>query len=488
LIIDDSYTNDLSGLKVALHYLSSFRYGKGKIAILSDVALVKNLNPVYEAIAESLVQYGVSRLLTVGKDFRMYFQPPEEVEWISFDDKEGLISYLRKSSPKDQVLLVKGSRRYQLEQVSDVLVESLHPTRLEINLENVLSNLRGFRSKLVHERIKLMAMLKASAYGAGAIELAKLLEFQGVNYFAVAYPEEGVELRKAGVTTPIMVMNTRPEQYALLIEYNLEPEIFSFQSLQSFNAFCKNNDYSCGIHINLDVGMHRLGFLPEDIPNLGVLLKQSMRHLNVKSIYAHMVASGNPQHDEFTKKQILTFKDCSDLLKTQISSQPLLHMVNTEGILRFPEAHFDMVRLGIGLYGIGSDKFLKPAVRLISTISQIKWLDEDQTVGYNRSGSLKRKSRIGIIAMGYADGLSRSLGNGKGAVYIGDQRVPFVGDICMDMSMVDLTDVEGVLEGDEVELFGDSHSIENFAKELRTIPYDVLSSLNRRVQRSFYFD
>lgn len=488
LIIDDTYNNDLSGLKVALHYLNSFQYGKGKIAILSDLAQVKNLKEVYAAVAESLVQYGVSALLSVGNDFRLHFSAPKEMEWVSFENTQGLITYLKDYSPKDKVILVKGSRRYQLENVSDVLAESLHPTRLEINLERVLNNLRGFRSRLVQPTIKMMVMLKASAYGTGAAELAKLLEFQGVDYFAVAYPEEGVELRESGVTTPIMVMNTRPEQYELLIQYQLEPEIFSFLSLNAFYNFCKKSDLKSGIHINLDVGMHRLGFLPDDIPELGDFLKKANGVLEVKSIYAHMVASGNPVHDDFTRTQILSFKDCSDALITFLSTRPLLHMVNTEGILRFPEAHFDMVRLGIGLYGIGSANFLKPAVRLISTISQIKWLEADQTVGYNRAGQLTRKSKIGILAMGYADGLSRNLGNRKGGAYIRGKYAPFIGDICMDMSMIDLTDVDDVLEGDEVEIFGETQNIENFAKEQKTIPYDVLSSLNRRVQRNFYFD
>jgi alanine racemase len=281
IIIDDTYNNDLSGLKVAMAYLSSFIYGKGKMAILSDVAQVKDLSMVYGAIAESLEQYGITKLITLGKDFKNYFSAPKQVEWVSFTDKKELLAYVREFSPVNHLVLVKGSRKYQFEEVSDSLVESLHPTRLEINLEYILHNLRGIRSVLKHPRVKIMVMLKASAYGAGAIELAKLLEFQGVDYFAVAYPEEGIELRKAGVSTPIMVMNTRPEQYPLLIEFNLEPEIFSFLSLNEFHAFCKTNGFTAGIHVNLDMGMHRLGFLPEDIPLLGDFLQQARNVLDV---------------------------------------------------------------------------------------------------------------------------------------------------------------------------------------------------------------
>jgi alanine racemase len=485
LLIDDSYNNDLSGLEVALQYQSSFQIGKDKWAILTDLAQVKEKEQVYVQIARWMKAYGIVNLYAIGKDFPDYYPLSDQMQAQFFPSIDALLEKLKQSPPQDKLLLIKGSRSVGLERVVKQLADSLHPTRLEINMEHLLHNYKHYRAH-TPSGTKLMVMLKASAYGTGAVEIGKLLEMEGAEYFAVAYADEGVELRKAGIQIPIMVMNTMSDQYELLSEYRLEPEIYSFSSLQSYITYCEASNLFGKIHLNIDVGMNRLGFQPEDLAELAVILKQQKKII-IQSIYAHLVASNNPSFDDFTRQQIQEFNTAFDFLVHQLGYTPLKHLANSEGINRFPEAHFSMVRLGIGLYGIGSQPQLLQVARLVSTISQIKKVKKGESVGYNRSGIVKEDGRIGVIAMGYADGLNIALGKGRGGVWIKGHFAPFIGDICMDMSMIDLSGIEDAREGEEVELFGYKKTLQSFAASLHTIPYVILTSLNKRVQRSFFF-
>ena len=337
-----------------------------------------------------------------------------------------------------------------------------------------------------------MAMVKAFSYGNGSFEIANILQFHHIDYLTVAYADEGVELRKAGVSVPIMVMNPDEQSFDAIIKHNLEPEIYSFRILNLLEKEIKKNiipnNKPVKIHIKLDTGMHRLGFEKDNLKEL-ITRVTNNKHIFVESLFSHLAASEDPAEDDFTKQQIECFTKMSNQIKSHINHPILLHILNSAGISRFPEAQFDMVRLGISLYGINANKSdhksLQNVSTLKSTVSQIKNIPANDTIGYNRSWKAQNDMTIAIIPIGYADGLSRKLGNGKGNLLVNGKLVHIVGNVCMDMCMTDITGIK-VKEGDEVIFFGKDYPITKVADALETIPYEVLTSISRRVKRVYY--
>jgi len=363
--------------------------------------------------------------------------------------------------------------------------EKSNQTVLEVHLDAVIHNLNYFRSKL-KPTTKTMCMIKAFGYGVGSYELARTLYGQGVDYVGVALVDEGVELRQEGITMPILILN--PEEHGLndMFDYDLEPEVYNQKILDAIIQEAERrgiSDYP--VHIKLDTGMHRMGFDVNDIP---MLAKKLNAHtcIKVKSVFSHLAGSDSSLLDDYTKQQIALFTTCSNQLEQLLGYSFLRHLCNSAGIERFPEAHFDMVRLGIGLYGISAldNKFLEPMATLKTRILQIRELRKGETVGYSRKGVLTRDSRIACLPIGYADGLNRLLSNGKGKVFINGEICPIIGNICMDISMIDITDVPAK-EGDEVIIFGKEITISDLAHQLETIPYEILTSIAHRVKRVY---
>lgn len=336
-------------------------------------------------------------------------------------------------------------------------------------------------------------MVKAFAYGGGSFEIANTLQFHRVDYLAVAYTDEGVELRKAGIHLPIMVMNPEEQSFDTMIEYNLEPEIYSHRTLELFNESCQRKminakQNSFAIHIKFDTGMHRLGFEEQDLETLINTLKKN-KHLKIASLFSHLAGSDEAVHDDFTKQQIEKFTDMSNAVKAHFNYNIMRHILNSAGMVRFADAQFEMVRLGIGLHGIGTTaiekKNLQQASTLKTNVSQIKHVKKGETIGYSRRGVAQSNLTIATVAIGYADGLSRRLGNGAGQMFVHNQAAPIIGNVCMDMTMIDVTGI-ACSEGDEVIVFSPLHGIENIAKQTGTIPYEVLTSISQRVKRVYF--
>lgn len=359
------------------------------------------------------------------------------------------------------------------------------PTVLEIDSKAIQYNLKYFKSKL-YPQTKLLVVIKAFAYGSDSVILAKILEKEKVDYLAVAYTYEGIDLRKAGITLPILVLHPQTENFEKIIDYDLEPNLYNFQTFLAFKKLAENQNLKkYPVHIKINSGMNRLGFKKYDIDKLKHIL-QEKDHLNIRSIYSHFAASEDPLEKEFTQQQISDFKKMSDVLMSELSYKPMRHISNTSGIINYPEAQFDMVRLGIGIYGFGNDEFetkkLKNICNLKTKISQIIFIEKGETVSYNRKFNAKKSSKIAILPIGYADGINRALSNGKGFVIINNQKAPVAGTICMDIIMVDITNID-CKEGDEVILFDHQDHILDFAKNTNTIPYEILTSISQRVRR-----
>ena len=385
--------------------------------------------------------------------------------------------------------MVKGARTFAFEKIINRLVQKVHGTVFEVNLDALTHNLNFYRSK-AGANTKIMAMVKAFAYGNGSAEVASLLQYHRVDYLGVAYTDEGVVLRQNGIKLPIMVLNPQPETYSKIIDFDLEPEIYSFKTLQSFLSFLEGIHHTSPkkIHLKLDTGMHRLGFIENDIDELISILKQH-KNLEIASIFSHLVGADESEHNEFSKTQISRFEQMSAKISEQLGTNPLRHICNSAGILRFPDAHYDMVRLGIGLYGVEVSNIEPNALQTVgtlkTTISQIKHLKAGETVGYSRKGIVEHDAQIATIAIGYADGFDRGFSKGVGKVWVNGTLCPIIGNICMDMTMVDVTNAI-CEEGDEVIIFGKELAIKELAKSINTIPYELLTGVSERVKRVFY--
>jgi alanine racemase len=400
---------------------------------------------------------------------------------------------------------LKGARLFEFEKISQVLQQKAHETVLEINLDALIHNLNHYRS-LLGPGTKTMAMVKAFSYGSGSYEIANVLQFHRVDYLTVAYADEGVELRKAGIHLPIMVMSPEEESLDTILKYNLEPEIYNFRILDLLEEAMIRNQTSIqeevSIHIKFDTGMHRLGFIADELDSLIYRLKKNPG-LHVQSVFSHLAAAEDPGEDDFTRKQIGLFETMSRQLLTNFDYPILRHILNSAGTWRFREAQFDMVRLGIGLYGIGSNPDEQSQLRnvsiLKSVITQIKNIPAGDTIGYNRKGKAIDDKVIAIVPIGYADGLNRRLGNGTGKIYINGKSAPIIGNICMDLTMIDITEIQpsclagrqaasGIREGAEAIIFGDQHPVSELAQAIGAIPYEVLTGISRRVKRIYYYE
>jgi len=492
-ILNDSYSNDVHSLQLALTYATQQAGALPITLILSDVAQFNQDAVQYDQLLQQLAVFPIKKLIAIGPHLAKALQKHKGlhnkgVHVISFDTTQQFIHQMDIYSFKEEFILIKGARVFELEKINELLQLQVHKTMAEINLTTLVDNYKKIKT-VVGPKVKMMAMVKAFGYGSGSVEVARILQFHHVDYLSVAYADEGVALRQAGIHLPIMVMNVDETTFDTLVKYHMEPEIFSFTLYQQFNEYIKNQAISnFPIHIKLNTGMNRLGFDMDTIENLCDLLKSNSQ-LKVQTIFSHLSASGNKSLENFTHQQLNLFNTAAAKIETVLGYATLKHIANSDAILLDPIFHLDMVRLGIGLYGTSQGPIdLAPVVQLTTTISQIRHLKKGDTVGYNRAGVLLRDSIIATVRLGYADGYSRHLGLGKGAMWLNGLLAPIVGDICMDMTMIDITDIPSVSEGDSVQVFGKNLAITQVAKWAGTIPYEILTSIGQRVKRIYISD
>ncbi|MCF6241472.1 MAG: bifunctional UDP-N-acetylmuramoyl-tripeptide:D-alanyl-D-alanine ligase/alanine racemase [Bacteroidales bacterium] len=484
-VINDTYNSDLNSIQIALDVLNRQNQHKNKSLIISDVLqTAQNEKELYEQLAEMINKAPLDELILVGEKlfkYRNFFKGKIQ----NYIHTEELLHSKQLKKFQNQAILLKAARKFRFDRINEVLQQKQHRTVLEINMENMQHNLNYYRS-LLKKETQIMIMVKAFSYGSGSYEIASWLAHQKVDYLGVAYVDEGIALRTAGISLPIMVMNPNLESFPQLIEYKLEPEIYNFTSLNKFEQTAQKysvNPYP--VHIKIDTGMHRLGFDLSETDQLIEKLKHC-KSVQIKSVFSHLVASDEAIHDKFTLKQIKEFKQACKKIQEVIPYKFSRHILNSSGIERFPEAQFEMVRLGIGLYGISpnNQSKLKNVSTLKTHISQIKKVKAGETVGYSRAARLKNDTRIAILPIGYADGLNRKLSNGVGKVFINGDFAPFIGNICMDMSMIELNNILAN-EDDEVIIFGEQLPVNQLAKLIGTIPYEVFTSISSRVKRVY---
>jgi len=489
LIINDSYNSDLNSLGIALDFLNqqSSANNLSKTLILSDILQTGlSSEELYKTVAELVANKNIQRIVGIGNEITKHAEKFQITEKVFFDDTDDFLKSPLIRDFQQEIILLKGSRKYHFEDISEKLELITHETTLEVNLNALVDNLNYFRSKLRPET-KMMCMVKAFAYGSGAVEVARTLQHHRCDYLAVAVADEGAELRREGIRIPIVVMNPEKGSFAMIFDNKLEPEIYSFRLLDAFIAAAEKlgiTDYP--IHIKIDSGMHRLGFEPQDMEQLLERLS-NQNQVKVRSAFSHLSGSDEAKFDSFTQLQIRTFTACADQFSATFPHYIMRHILNSAGIERFPEFQFDMVRLGIGHYGISSlpEINLKQVCALKTVILQIKTVNAGETVGYSRKGIVTDDKQIAIIPIGYADGFDRKLGNGVGEVLINGQRAKVIGNVCMDLIMIDVTNIPAN-EGDSVEIFGDNLTISEVAGWLKTIPYEILTSVSRRVKRVYF--
>ncbi|MSP07900.1 MAG: bifunctional UDP-N-acetylmuramoyl-tripeptide:D-alanyl-D-alanine ligase/alanine racemase [Chitinophagaceae bacterium] len=486
-LIDDSYSSDFQSLKIALDFLEIQTEYKKKTVILSDIFQSGLTNEVlYSKVSKLILSNKINKVICIGETISEY--KPKFKNCTAFKNTEAFISEFDSLNFGNETILIKGARVFEFEKIVALLEEKTHETVLEINLNAISHNLNFYKSKL-NPPTKIMVMVKAFGYGNGGFEIAKLLEHHNVDYLGVAFADEGIALKNSGIKMPIMVLNPEPSSFYAIIQHQLEPEIYSLKGLNSFLQLAKHKKLNAfPIHIKLDTGMHRLGFEEENIDDLISVLKEN-KSVKVKSILSHMATSDSLEHRDFALLQIALFEKLSSKIISDLQINPIRHILNTSGISNFSQAQYDMVRLGIGLYGVSNDeneqRFLENVGTLKSIISQIRTIEKGESVGYGRRFLAQKTSKIATIPIGYADGISRHWGNGLGFVTINNQKATIIGSICMDMLMVDITELK-CQEGDEVVLFGANPPVSFIAEKLETIPYEILTSISQRVKRVFY--
>ena len=493
-IINDSYSADINALSIALDFLQQQAKGQKKTVILSDfVENIQNDETFYTRIAGLLQRHEVNRFLGIGEKMQslmpeIFSKKDYGIENDFYLDTEDFLRRFQSSQFKDEVILVKGARVFEFENIVALLEQKVHQTILEINLDAIAYNFKAFQ-QLLKPETKIMVMVKAFAYGSGGAEVAGLLQYHKADYLGVAYADEGVDLRKAGITIPIMVLNAEEIAFDAITEHNLEPDIFSFELLEAFLQHLKDAGIkNYPVHIEVETGMNRLGFATTEIAKLGRILKNN-EYIRVVSAFSHLVASEDETEDRFSLHQHELLNNAADELQHIIGYNFLRHIANSSGIARLPQLQMDMVRLGIGLYGVGatgSNLSLQPALSLKSTIAQIKHIKKGETVSYNRKGIAREDSIIGTVRIGYADGYSRRLGNGVGKMLVKGQLAPVIGTVCMDMAMIDITHIPDAREGDEVIVFGAQPTIEEIAQSIGTIPYEIMTGISQRVKRVYW--
>lgn len=494
-IINDSYSADISSLEIALNFLAQQAGSNKKTVILSDFLQSSIADELlYRQVMESLVKHKVNRLIGIGEKVTkqlndQFSRGHNDIDIILFRTTDDFIHQFRSSQFKEEVVLVKGARVFAFEKIVQLLEQKVHQTVLEINLSAIVHNLKEYQRRL-KPSTKIMAMVKAFAYGSGGAEIAGILQYHKVDYLGVAYADEGVELRKAGITLPIMVMNPEENAFDAIVEYNLQPEIYSFELLQSFDYFLQQQGLQqYPVHLEIETGMNRLGFAPGDIGKLADYLL-SCPSFRVETVFSHLAASEEKANDDFTLTQYSVFNGATSALEKKLGYSFIKHIANSAAAVRHPGLQLDMVRLGIGLYGVDSAVSgllnLQTVATLKSTIAQLKHLKKGDTVSYNRKGRVEREALIATIRMGYADGFPRRLGNGIGKVLVRGKLVPVIGTVCMDMFMADVTDVPGVKEGDDVLIFGESLPVQSVAQWAETIPYEIMTGISQRVKRVYF--
>lgn len=488
LIINDSYNSDINSIRIALDFQQQRKMDRPlkKTVIFSDI-LQTGISPrsLYKKVAGMVEQSGINKIIGIGKYITAnadLFSIAEKSFYPSTDE------FLESGEWKNfhqELILLKGARKFHFEKINALIEERIHETVLEVDLDAVVHNFNFYKSKL-QPGVKLVCMVKANGYGAGAVEIAKTLQYHRCDYLAVAVAEEGIQLRTEGISLPVIVLNPEMNGFEELYMNDLEPEIYNFRILEAFiKEAARRGITDYPVHLKIDSGMHRLGFLPEQIPELVDILK-AQKGLKVRSVFSHLSASESWLFDDFTYQQMERFNRAAGEIEAALHYKLYRHILNSAGVERFPETDWDMARLGIGLYGISPSGLsgLKNVCTLKTTILQIKQISSNETIGYGRKEKLEREARIATIRFGYADGLDRQFGNRKGKVLINGQLAPIVGNICMDLTMVDVTDITAC-EGDTVILFGEGLSVIELSDSIGTIPYEILTSISPRVKRIY---
>ena len=493
-IINDTYTNDLDSLEVALQHLVRHNNVGKKIIILSDLLQLNTANEeqVYELIASKIIAVNPELFIGIGSAIKRLEEKLAQVgiQTLFFDSKSSFKQQIDLQLFEQASILIKGARKYAFEDLVDFIAEKQHRTYLEINLNAIRENLSFFRS-LVGKQCKTLTMVKAEAYGGGDHEIAKLLEQERVDYLGVAYVDEGIKLRKAGIQTPILVLNVSAHEFDRCIQYRLEPEIHAIEQLKALAQAAKSVIHPVYFHLKIETGMNRLGFRTDELEMVLEFYKNTEK-LKLKSAFSHLASSESDQELSFTQSQFDNFKKAIAILEANLGDTFEQHILNTAGISKYPDMHLDMVRLGIGLFGVGNNpdiqNQLKLAFRLKATVTAVSKVKANETIGYGRMGTTKQDSYIATISIGYADGLLRKAGNNKFSVQINGQYYPIIGNVCMDMCMVDLGSTTLVQAGDEVIIFDDNKSLNALSDALDTIPYEVLTNISQRVRRKYIQD
>jgi alanine racemase len=488
-IIDDSYSADISSLAIALDFLRLQNQHVIKTLILSDLYETgKADQELYTEIAALLKQKQVTRLIGIGTHITE-FSDLFDLDKAFYNSTQDFVQNFPAIHFGNETILVKGARRFEFERISKLLTQKVHDTVMEIDLNALAGNLKFYKSKL-KTGVKVMAMVKAFSYGSGSFEIANLLQYHKVDFLAVAYADEGIALRKAGITLPIMVMSPEPHAFEAILKYKLEPELYNLDILNAFIDFLPDSHFFYPVHLKIDTGMHRLGFEEPDLALLLPLLTETEK-IRVISVFSHLAASEDAQHDEFTRYQISRFTTISNQIREELSYDFLRHISNTSAITRHPEAQFDMVRIGIGLYGfdaaLNGNAALHTVASLKTTITQIKKVGPLETIGYGRRGLLPEGGTIATVKIGYADGYRRAFGNGVGKMLVNGKPAPVVGSVAMDMCMLDITGLEA-RTGDEVIVFNSQLTIAELAAQINTIPYEILTNISQRVKRVYFYE
>jgi len=490
IIINDSFNLDLDSLKTALQFLNEYKKPKKSLVLTDIIGVKSNSQELYEEVSELVNEQKFTSVFLIGEEITQ-FKRLFASETFTFNNTKELIESKRLTEIDNQIILLKGARKFEIEKLKDLLELRKHDTVLEINLNAILHNI-NYHKSLLKPNTKMMAMVKANAYGLGSYEISEFLQHHHIDYLGVAYVDEGIELRKKGITTPILVMNPEQHSYDAIIQYNLEPEIYSFRVLELFYAAVQKSGYDIKfpIHIKLETGMHRLGFKEYELDQLHQSLQD--KNLKVQSIFSHLSSSDVPAEKAFTLEQLETFRKNSDYLIENLGYRPLRHILNSSGITNYTEHQYDMVRIGIGMLGESSDskiqKQLHSTVSFKTVISQISFVDKGKSVGYSRKYKTERLTKIATIPVGYADGIPRMIGNQVGKVGINKTLSPIIGNICMDMMMINIDHIPDVKEGDTVTVFNAKPSLKEFAEYCKTITYEVLTSISPRVKRIYVKD
>jgi alanine racemase len=494
LLVNDSYSADINSLTIALHFLSEQSSSRKRTVILSDFQETgREEEALYTTIAQLLQNKGIQKVVAIGEKAGTHLgdKLSSAIALQTFSSTENFIENFRSSQFAGEIILLKGARKAGFERIAALFEEKLHGTVLQINLSALAHNLRQYQ-KVLKPSTRIMAMVKAFSYGSGGAEIASVLQFHNTAYLGVAYADEGIDLVKAGITLPIMVMNPEASSFAAIVDHALQPVLYSTHLLKEFEGYLQSQGLShYPVHLEVETGMNRLGFSLEEMEAVATHLAGSTT-INVQSLFSHLAASENAEMDDFTQVQAERFLQAVQVLRNKISYSFLKHISNSAGIIRHPQLQMDMVRLGIGLYGIEADTEnalpLEPVATLRSTIAQIKRVKQDESVSYNRRGVVHRDSRIATVRIGYADGYSRRFSNGVGKMWVKGGVAPVIGTVCMDMTMIDITDIADVKEGDDVIVFGKEIPVQEMAAWAGTIPYEIMTSVSQRVKRVYYYE